>query len=64
MQTICNELDLFSYYSDDNKCYATDHFCIYQKENSQYKIRSSKTLLGTRNCDKVKDENERISSKK
>ena len=59
MQTIDNELDLFSYYSDDNKCYATDDFCNYQKENSQYNTRSSKTLLGTRKCDKVKDENDK-----
>ena len=59
MQTICNELDIFSYYSDDGKCYATDDFCNYQKENSQYNTRSSKTLLGTRKCDKVKDENDK-----
>ena len=45
MQTIGNELDFFSYYSDDNKCYATDDFYTYQKENSQYKTRSSKILL-------------------
>ena len=64
MQTIGNELDFFSYYSDDNKCYATDDFYTYQKENSQYKTRSSKILLWTRKCDKVKYENDKTFFKK